>query len=208
MENIQNMTNEQFKSYKEERSDHDLLRDLSAGNTAAFDVIVERYNRPIANYLTRMLSDREKAFDLTQETFLRVYLNCKRYQFISTFSSWIYKIATNLALNELRRRKKVQFLPLVFKASRDDGEESKVKDVEDTRNFTPQEKMESNEIQSVIANEIQTMPLKYRTPLVLRDVQELSYIEISQITDLPIGTVKSRINRARKMLRKKVEHLM
>lgn len=193
------------RSSKKKKSDHDLLRELAAGDTDAFDIIVERYKKPITNYLTRMLGDYDRALDLSQETFLRVYLNCKRYQFISTFSSWIYKIATNLALNELRRRKKVQFLPLIFRPTQEDPTENKMKEVEDIRSLSPQMEMESSQVQHVLAKEIQKLPLKYRTPLVLRDVQELSYIEISQITELPIGTVKSRINRARKMLRGKIE---
>lgn len=196
------------QQFHKEKTDHELLDALAKGDVAAFDEIVERYKKPIVNYLTRMLNDYEKALDLSQETFLRVYLNCKRYQFISTFSSWIYKIATNLALNEIRRRKKVRFLPLVFTNSQDDGQENKIRDVEDVDQPGPHDLMEQEQTQLVLSREIEKLPLRYRTPLVLRDVQELSYVEIAQITDLPIGTVKSRINRARRMLRKKVEQFL
>lgn len=151
-----------------------------------------------------MIGDYDRALDLCQETLMRVYLNAKRYQFISTFSSWIYKIATNLALNELRRRKKVRFLPLVFRSG-DDFEEEKVKEVEDTRSESALDTMERREVNTVLNREIAKLPVKYRQPLILRDVQELSYLEIAQITDMPIGTVKSRINRARRMLQTKIE---
>lgn len=199
------LSTQELPSNDRELTDHDLLRALSAGETWAFDIIVERYKKPITNYITRMIGDYDRALDLCQETLLRVYLNAKRYQFISTFSSWIYKIATNLALNELRRRKKVRFLPLLFKSSHEDDDDYKLKDVEDTKMSTPLESMEQRELNSVLSKEIQNLPVKYRTPLILRDVQELSYQEIAQVTELPIGTVKSRINRARRMLQLKIE---
>lgn len=196
---------EERRILEKEQTDHDLLRALAAGETAAFDVIVDRYKKPITNYITRMIGDYDRALDLCQETLLRVYLNAGRYQFISTFSSWIYKIATNLALNEIRRRKKVRFLPLLFQSSKDEFSDPKVKEVEDPQAETPLDRMEQSELNKVLNKEIATLPVRYRTPLVLRDVQELSYQEIAEITSLPIGTVKSRINRARRMLKTKIE---
>jgi RNA polymerase sigma-70 factor, ECF subfamily len=196
---------EKRSAYHKEKTDHELLQALADDDMSAFDLLVERYERPIVNYISRMLSDYDRAQDLTQETFLRVYLNCKRYQFISTFSSWIYKIATNLALNELRRRKKVRFLPLIFRSNRDDGQETKVKEVEDVVSPGPDDNLERKQFNEVLNREIQELPVRYRTPLVLRDIQYLSYLEITEITNLPIGTVKSRINRARRILRKRLE---
>lgn len=191
--------------YWKTASDHDLLRLCAVGNPEAFDAIVQRYKNPILNYIYRMLHDYDRALELTQETFIRVYKNAPRYKFMSTFSSWIYKIATNLTLNEIRRRKYVKFNSLVPPKNIDPDEEVLEMDLEDTKSPLPDQLLEKDETVMMVRKAIDSLPPKYRSPLILRDVDGMSYEDISKSIRLPLGTVKSRINRGRLLIKKKLE---
>lgn len=185
-------------------SDHELIQATKDGDETAFAEIIARYRNPITNYLYRFLNDYEEAVDLAQETFIRVYFAIERYHSDYAFSTYVYRIATNLAISELRRRKRRSVLSLtgLFQSDREDAVEFQPPD---KRPLADQDLVDS-ERDSVIAKAIATLPPKYRVPLVLRDIEGRSYEEICQILELGLGTTKSRISRARALLKEKLKH--
>ena len=177
-----------------DESDEQLMLNAGQGDRNAFDELVRRYSSRMVNVAYQVLGDRELAEDVAQETFLRAYKSAARYRQISKFSTWLYTIALNLCRNELRRRK-FKTYSLEGMAERD--EESKVRvDIPDEKT-QPDLDMERKEAGTLVRQAVEKLPEKFKTPLVLRDIQELTYEEISEILDLPEGTVKSRINRGR-----------
>ena len=185
-------------------SDHGLLEAARTGDEAAFAELVRRYRNQITNYVYRMTNDYDLAVDLAQETFLRVYRAADRYQTSYAFSTYIYRIATNLAISELRRRKRRRLVSLTgFFGERESGEATELDpaDVRPLQDVT----LVSEERRAAVGRAIATLPEKYRAPLVLRDIEERSYDEIAGILELSEGTVKSRISRARSFLRDKLQ---
>jgi len=177
-----------------DESDEQLMLNAGQGDRNAFDELVRRYSSRMINVAYQVLGNREQAEDVAQETFLRAYKSAARYRQISKFSTWLYTIALNLCRNELRRRK-FKTYSLEGMAERD--EESKVRiDIPDEKT-QPDRDMERKEAGMLVRQAVEKLPEKFKTPLVLRDIQELTYEEISEILDLPEGTVKSRINRGR-----------
>ena len=186
-------------------TDHGLLAATLAGDEAAFGELIRRYRNQITNYIYRMTNDYETAVDLAQETFMRVYAAAERYQSNYAFSTYIYRIATNLAISELRRRKRRRLVSLTgFFQGRDSSQaEAAEFDVPDARPLQDVTVV-ADERRAAVSRAIATLPEKYRAPLVLRDVEERSYEEIAAILEMSEGTVKSRINRARAFLRDKL----
>ena len=185
-------------------SDHGLLEAARTGDEAAFAELVRRYRNQITNYVYRMTNDYDLAVDLAQETFMRVYRAADRYQTGYAFSTYIYRIATNLAISELRRRKRRRLVSLTgFFKDREESEATEFDpaDIRPLQDVT----LVSEERRAAVARAIATLPDKYRAPLVLRDIEERSYEEIAGILDLSEGTVKSRISRARSFLRDKLQ---
>src|SRR5262245_25159111 len=188
-------------------TDNDLVREFIAGNEAAFTQLVTKYKDPITNYLNVMVGDYDIAVDLCQETFLRVYKNITRYSNIYQFSTWIYRIATNLAIDEMRyrrRRGQVFYNNIWGAASRgeDDGPELEISDVREG----PGEEVLRKESSQVLSDAIRSLPEKYRTAFILKEVQELQYEEVARILGCSAGTIKSRLHRARELLQRKLEH--
>ncbi len=188
----------------ENLSDHELIEATKSGNEDAFAEIVSRYRNPLTNYLYRFLYDYEEAVDLAQETFVRVYFAIERYHTEYAFSTYIYRIASNLAISEIRKRKRRKTLSLTGLFQFDD-EESKEFQPEDKKPM-PSEMVVENEKRKVIEKAISALPDKYRAALILRDVEGKTYDEVADILQLGLGTTKSRISRARKLLREKLEH--
>jgi RNA polymerase sigma-70 factor (ECF subfamily) len=186
-------------------TDHALLEGTLAGDHDAFAELVARYRNQITSYIYRMVNDYDTAVDLAQETFLRVYRAAGRYQTTHAFSTYIYRIATNLAISELRKRKRRRLVSLTGLLSPADGDEQ--------IDFNPPDDQPLQDItlidaerREVIRRAISTLPDRYRAPLVLRDVEGKSYDEIASILQTSEGTVKSRINRARNFLRDKMRN--
>ncbi|MGI8656766.1 MAG: RNA polymerase sigma factor [Pyrinomonadaceae bacterium] len=184
-------------------SDHALLEATRAGDETAFAEIVHRYRNQITNYIYRMTNDYDGAVDLAQETFVRVYGAMERYRTDYAFSTYIYRIATNLAISELRKRKRRRLVSLTALF----GERAET----ETCEFDPPDAQPLQDItliererRTAIASAIATLPEKYRAPLVLRDVEGKSYQEIACILEMSEGTIKSRISRARTFLRDKL----
>ncbi len=186
------------------RSDHALIEATKNGDETAFAEVVGRYKGPITNYLYRFLNNYEEAVDLAQETFVRVYFAIERYHTEYAFSTYIYRIATNLAISELRKRKRRTILSLTGLFQSDDGEQTEFQPT-DNRN-RPDEDLVDDERSRIIAKAIVTLPAKYRVPIILRDVEGKSYDEVAEILDLGLGTTKSRISRARGLLKEKLKH--
>ncbi len=186
-------------------SDHGLLEAARTGDEAAFAELVRRYRNQITNYVYRMTNDYDLAVDLAQETFLRVYRAADRYQSSYAFSTYIYRIATNLAISELRRRKRRRLVSLTgFFQEREQGGEPAELDPADVRPLQDVT-LVSEERRAAVGRAIASLPEKYRAPLVLRDIEERSYEEIAGILEMSEGTVKSRISRARAFLRDKLQ---
>jgi RNA polymerase sigma-70 factor, ECF subfamily len=183
--------------------DHQLLAATGAGAEEAFLEITRRYRNQITNYVYRMLDDYDRAVDLTQETFVRVWVNAGRYQATYSFSTYIYKIAHNLAISELRQRKRRRTIQLPTFFSDKDNEEMEV-EFEDRKQILAEDVMIGDERRRAVSRAIASLPEKYRAALVLCDIEEKSYDEISEVLGLPVGTVKSRINRARNLLKEKL----
>ena len=185
---------------KVQYSDKELILRFQQGDELAYVELVNRYRNRLMNFVFRFVGSFQEAEDIVQDTFVKLYQKKDYYRPISAFSTWIFTIASNLAKTELRKRKrrKVSYLSQI-------GIEEKDFDipVEDTTD----EETVGEYTESQIQDAIQSLQLHFRTALILRDIEELSYEEISKILDVPLGTIKSRINRARLQLQEKLKHV-
>jgi len=172
-------------------TDKELLARVKANDTTAFSILVDRYKVRLFNLIYRMLRNREEAEDILQETFLRVFKEKERYDPTYSFSTWIYTITLNLCRNELKRKKKFKFFGIDL--------------VGNDRRYAVEGVGNKNCLSSTLERAIASLPVKYRTVFLLREVNQLSYEEMSQSLGIPLGTVKSRVNRARLMLRKELK---
>lgn len=183
-------------------SDEELIERFQKGDLYAFEAIVRRYKDPLTNFVYHYLGDRIDAEDVVQETFLRVYRNKHLYKNIAKFSTWIYTIAGNLSKTELRRRKRRKLMSLSHLGFDD-------KDYELPSTLQSPDGIVDGEMkEETIRREIEALPVRFKEVVILRDIQEFAYEEISDILKIPIGTVKSRVNRGRLRLQKKLQHLL
>lgn len=207
-DNIRSVGREDIRSSmpEEKLSDHALIEATKGGDEVAFAEIVDRYRNPITNYLYRFLNDYEEAVDLAQETFVRVYFAIDRYHTQFAFSTYIYRIATNLAISEIRRRKRRRLLSLtgLFQSEADEAVEFQPPDQKPLADTV----LVDEERDQTIARAIAALPEKYRVPILLRDIEGRSYDEVAEIMGLGLGTTKSRISRARALLKEKLQHYM
>jgi len=176
------------------------LAQVAAGDIDAYGKIVGRYRGRLYNFVFRFVSDRETAEDIVQETFLRAFRKRKEYRAIANFSTWLFTIAGNLAKSELRRRKRWR----LFSLHRDDDSETGIELPDET--YRPDKVAESSLADDQIHNAIASLPENYRQVILLRDVEGMAYQEIAEILDCPVGTVKSRVNRARLKLQQKLKN--
>ena len=179
-----------------EMGDEQLMQQFQSGVVEAFNILVERYSGRLFHYLYRFVKDERQVEDLLQETFMRVYRNRHSYEPSAKFSTWLYTIAGNLARSEYRRRKRQRTYSLT-PVNRDE-EEYQMEIPSET--LAPDRYAERGIHDRHIRQALDEIPEDFREVVVLRDVQQLSYEEISDITGLPLGTVKSRINRGRSKL--------
>ncbi len=179
-------------------SDDDLMCRFQDGDESGFLRLLERYQDRILNYIYRMVSDRHLAEDLTQEVFVRIYVNAGRYYPGSRFAPWLYRIASNLAINELRRRKRWRYVTITSHPSEEDR--NVITDIKDESTIDPEQSVSQREASEEISKAFEKIPEKYRIPLILRELEGYDYAEIAQILDIPRGTVKSRLNRGRSLL--------
>lgn len=183
-------------------SDEELIARFQDGDTYAFDQLVRRYKDPLLNFIFRFIGDLNESEDLVQDTFYRVYKNKHYYKEVAKFSTWIYTIAGNLAKTELRKRKRRK----IFSIHRETPNEREFELPDPKRD--PEEEVNSTITEKHIHKAIGNLPPKFRQVIVLRDVQGFSYEEISSTINVPLGTVKSRVNRARLRLQDDLSFLL
>lgn len=176
-------------------TDRDLVATATTGVEGSFEELVRRYQRPISAYVYRMVGDYEAALDLTQEIFIKVYGSLARYRSEFKFSTWIYKIAHNSAVDHLRRN-----------AGRERSLSSGIEGDQyelpiESGSLSPEQESERRERRLEIEGVVRSLPNAYRELVVLRHSQDLTYEEIVEVTGLPLGTVKNRLFRAREMMR-------
>jgi len=165
------------------------------GDPRAFGLIVARYQVRLLNFVYRMIGDRERAEDLVQEAFLRVYRHLDRFDRNRKFSTWIYTIASNLAKNELRNRSRSPFVALEPTGHSPDAGERPI-EFED-RTSRPDALYERRSLRALVDETVAKLSSHHREVFVLRELEGKSYEEIAEIMHCNLGTVKSRLNRAR-----------
>lgn len=181
-----------------------LVRRVRAGDLSAFEILVRRYERRVYSLAIRYCGDREDARDLTQETFVRAFRALDSFRGDAAFSTWLHRIAVNVCLDELRRRRTRPQVHLDEPLQTDDGAAERQVAAGDPG---PQQHVEQRELGEVIRREIAALPAEYAAVVVLRDLQDLSYEEIAQALGISLGTVKSRLHRGRAALRARFEAL-
>ncbi|MCA1573660.1 MAG: sigma-70 family RNA polymerase sigma factor [Acidobacteria bacterium] len=176
-------------------TDRDLVATATTGVEGSFEELVRRYQRPISAYVYRMVGDYEAALDVTQDIFIKVYGSLARYRSEFKFSTWIYKIAHNSAVDHVRRN-----------AGRERSLSSGIEGDQyelpiESGSLSPEQESERKERRLEIEAVVRSLPNAYRELIVLRHSQDLTYEEIVEVTGLPLGTVKNRLFRAREMMR-------
>jgi RNA polymerase sigma-70 factor (ECF subfamily) len=178
-----------------ELSDNDVVKTSLEGDPRAFGELVTRYDQRLLNFVYRTIGDRERAQDLVQETFVRVYRHLERFDQTKKFSTWIYTIASNLAKNELRNRSRN---PLVlFQTIKKNWDaDHRPLEWEDTQ-YKPDDLFRKRHLREKVEEAVKLLPEHHRIVFVLRELEGKTYEEIADITGCNLGTVKSRLNRAR-----------
>ena len=176
-------------------TDGELIVDAVDGQAYGFEELVRRYQRPITGYVFRMLGNYESSLDVTQEVFIKVYNSLHKYSPEYKFSTWLYRIAHNAAIDHIRRN---PVNPQSLEAENADG----TYQIQlESRQPSPEQDHERREWRNEIDSVVKCLPPAYRDLILLRHSRDLSYDEIAEITNLPLGTVKNRLFRAREMMR-------
>lgn len=176
-------------------TDGELIISAVGGRVDGFEELVRRYQRPITSYVFRMLGDYESSLDVTQEVFIKVYNSLGKYSAEYKFSTWLYRIAHNAAVDHLRRN---SVTPQSLEAENADGTfQIQI----ESRAASPEQDRERSEWRTEIDAVVRCLPPAYRDLILLRHSRDLSYDEIAEVTGLPLGTVKNRLFRAREMMR-------
>ncbi len=184
--------------------DEDLIVMVQGGQRKAYDEIVARYKGRLYSFIMRMVKDPNLAEELTQETLIRVYIHAEKYREIAKFSTWVFTIATNLVRNKMRQRSRRPRIISLNPAPEDD--EMPVDPPDHAAD--PSAGIHREELAALINEATSRIPEKYRIPFLLREVDQLSYEEIQQVTGLKLGTVRSRINRARSRFRQLIKPML
>ena len=198
-QNLQILSTESSKvKDKFKLSDEKLILRFQEGDINAYNELVKRYKDRLLNFVFRYFNNREQAEDVVQDTLIKLYTHASYYKNIAKFSTWIFTIAKNNALTELRKNKRKQTDSLWT----DDGKVIDIKSNDQTLDRRVQNEIAVDQLNKFLDE----IPENFRMAVVLRDFQELSYDEISKILEIPIGTIKSRINRGRIQLAEKMKH--
>ncbi|MDX1582718.1 MAG: sigma-70 family RNA polymerase sigma factor [Thermoanaerobaculia bacterium] len=184
--------------------DRELVAAILSGEQERFAELVERYERRLVNYVYRMIRNYEDAHDLAQEIFIKVYMALDRYDPKYKFSTWIFRIAQNAAIDQIRKKT----LPeeSLTKPDRDSGGERQMQIEADV--VSPYRAVFNVEMAGAIESAVQNLPEDYRELIELRHFAELSYDEIAEVKQLPLGTVKNKLFRARNMLKEQLDQYM
>jgi len=195
---LADLENSEGHVQSQDHTDEELMEACAEGSEAAFSALVERYKGRVVNLVYRFLGDQERAQEIAQEVFLRVYSHRRRYRSGGKFSTWMFTIAANLAKNELRYRSRRR--NIVSLEALKDAYGGDLPELGDQSN-SPAEDAEKSNLSRLVAEALEKLPPKHRMAVVLRDIEGLSYEEITRVLKIPGGTVRSRINRGRLMLK-------
>lgn len=178
--------------HKMSMDEQELVQRIQQGDEMAFAEVVRIYKDRIVNYLWQLTGDYQRAVELSQETFMRVYFKAHRYKPIAPFSSWVYAIASNLARTELRKMRRILTVPL---------------DVVENRIAEPvsSNEEENSDLAKALRKALNSLHPRYKIPVILKDLEGFSQEEIAQMMKKPLGTIKARISRGRRYLRKELE---
>jgi RNA polymerase sigma-70 factor (ECF subfamily) len=176
-------------------TDGELIEKSITGREDSFEELVRRYQRPITAYVYRMLNNYDASLDVTQEVFIKVYNSLQRYSSEYKFSTWLYRIAHNAAIDYMRKNSVSQ--QSIETENADGTYQLQI----ESPNPSPEQERERSEWRTEIESVVKCLPPVYRELILLRHGQDLSYDEIAEITNLPLGTVKNRLFRAREMMR-------
>lgn len=179
------------------------IKQVLKGDQNVYEDIVNLYQHKLYQVCYRMLGSKEEAEDITQEAFVRAYINLHSFDQKRKFSTWLYRIATNLCIDRIRKKKPDYYLDAEVAGT--DGLDMYSQIAADEK--LPEETIEQMELQDRIQYEISRLPDKYRAVIVLKYIEELSLQEISEILEMPLGTVKTRIHRGREALRKQLANV-
>jgi len=184
--------------------DAELVKRVQAGDKAAFDILVQKYQHKVVNLINRFVSDQTECYDIAQDAFIKAYRAIGNFRGDSQFYTWLYRIAANTAKNHLasRARKSPAYTVDVEDAEHFEGE-SGLKEY-----TTPENLLLSEEIEQTIYKAIEDLPDDLKSAITLREIEGLSYEEIAEVMDCPIGTVRSRIFRARDAIDKELRPLL
>lgn len=177
----------------------ELVKKAKKGSMEAFEQLVIEHQTIVYNIIYRIMNNPEDTYDLSQETFIKAYSNINQFNEESKFSTWLYRIATNASLDELRRRKGKETFSINQEIK---GEDSQIvpQYIDDNKDI--EKEVLEKEQAEIIEHALQELSKNHRVALVLRDIQGLSYDEISDVLEISLGTVKSRISRARRDMKK------
>lgn len=182
--------------------ERELVERAKKGDVEAFEQLIEGCEKKVFNIAFRMIANYDDAKEIAQEVFLKAFKSISKFKGDSLFSTWIYKITTNVCLDEIRKRKNKKIVSLDEEIEMDGNEvKRQIKD----EGPGPENEAENNEVKKAVIDSINALPDDYKTVIVLRDIQGFSYGEIARFINCPEGTVKSRINRARQSLKNILE---
>lgn len=181
-------------------TDNELIRQVLAGQTNAFSELVERYQTKVYNLALRLCGSEDDAFDLAQEAFLRAWQSLGSFHFDAAFSSWLYRLTSNICIDWLRKKKRSKVISLTFED--DDGEQAQLELPDPSP--TPEQSLLKKEEHALLREAMNALPVEARQILTLRAIDGLSYEQIAEVMGLQEGTVKSRLSRARTQLRNKM----
>src|SRR5690606_3246457 len=179
------------------------IKQVLRGDQEAFGEIVELFKDKVFHLCYRMLGNRHEAEDIAQEAFARAYVNIHSFNQKRKFSTWLYRIATNLCIDRIRKKKPDYFLDAEVAGTDGLTMYSQIA----AEGKSPDSEVETLELQEIVQREILRLPDKYRVVIILRYIDDLSLNEISEVLDMPLGTVKTRIHRGREALRKQLSNL-
>ena len=179
-------------------SDGILAQQSIAGDQRAFEILVQRYSTPLFNFICRFLSDYDQACDILQQVFVQLYISLPNLRTSDPLKAWLFQVARNRCLDELRRKHAIHFSEL--EPANDDDELSPLATMPDTDPL-PEELAERRDLQQCLQKAIQTLPPKFRSVVLLRYVGQLSFSEIGQALDMPEATAKTYFQRAKPLLR-------
>ncbi len=183
--------------------DASLVARCREDDVSAFNEIVSRYKNKVYTYISRMVGPGADAEDLTQETFVRAYVNLKSFQSRSSLNTWLFRIATNICIDFSRKSGRIRAHSASMTMSAEDGDEELEREIPDSR-FDPQSMLLNKELGSKLEQALAALPEKLRVVVLLHDIEGLQYEEIAAVVECPLGTVKSRLFNARVSLREKL----